>query len=121
MISLEKKRRFGHPRFYEILEELADLHDRKNRDYATPENPLSNFTRVGQMCKQWNLVTKGFEPTKVAMIYMLKQVDAANKLLGSGEKGGVEGIPERLRDIAVYSILAEILYTEEYRKTHNPL
>ena len=116
VISLEKKKRFGHPRFYEIIEELADLHDRKNRDYATPENPLSNFTRVAKMCKQWNLVTEGYEPVKVALIYALKQVDAALKLLGSGKKGGVEGIPDRLRDIAVYAILAEILYIEESQK-----
>jgi len=116
VINLEKKKLSGHPRFYEILEELADLHSKKNKDYASAENPLANFTRVGQMCKQWNLVTEGYEPVKVALIYALKQVDAALKLLGSGEKGGVEGIPDRLRDIAVYAILAEILYTEETAK-----
>lgn len=109
---IDKKKRFGHPMFYKILEELADLHDRKNRDYATPEDPLQNFYRVAEGCKKYNLITEGFEPVKIALIYAYKQWDAALKLLGRGEKGGVEGIPDRLRDIAVYAILAEIIYKE---------
>jgi len=30
----------GHPRVYEILQELGLLHDAKNSDYATTEDPL---------------------------------------------------------------------------------
>jgi len=105
-------KKYGHPMFYEILEELAKLHSRKNKDYASPEDPLQNFYRVAEWGKKYNLITPGYEPVKVAIIYALKQVDACLKLLGRNEKGGVEGIPERLRDIAVYSIIAEVLYRE---------
>lgn len=107
-----KLNRHGHPRFYQILKELAELHSRKNKDYASKKNPLQNFNRVAEMCHQYKLITEGNESVKVCMIYALKQIDATLKLLGSNEKGDIEGIPERLRDVAVYCILAEILYEE---------
>ncbi len=31
----------GHPRFYELLEELKELHGRKNADYSKEEDSLS--------------------------------------------------------------------------------
>lgn len=102
----------GHPKFYEILEAIAKLHHDKNTDYATKENPLRNFTSVGQMCKHYGLVTEGNEAFKVCLIYAMKQLDAALKLLQTGEKGKVETIPIRLRDVAVYLIIAEVLYGE---------
>jgi len=109
----EEVKKFGHKRFYEILDELAILHSKKNRDYATPEDPLQNFRRVAMWCREYNLITPGHEPMKVAIIYMLKQLDAALKLLRDDEEGRVEGIPERLRDVAVYTLLMEILYGEK--------
>lgn len=108
----KEDKKYGHPRVYEILDELADLHSRKNRDYASEDNPLGNFLRVAEWCKKYNLITPEFEALKVAIIYALKQIDASLKLLGSGEKGLVEGIPERFRDVAVYMIIGEVLYEE---------
>lgn len=112
----EKQEFFGHPKFYRIIDSLKQLHSNKNRDYATKENPLGNFLRVAEWCKTYNLVTRGNEATKVAMIFKLKQLDAALKLLGSGQKGKVEGIPGRLNDDATYSIIARILYEEANMK-----
>lgn len=102
----------GHPKFYKIIEKLAMLHQNKNRDYATEENPLGNFTRVAEWCKTYKLITPGHEAMKVAIIYKLKQLDAYLKLLMTGEEGKVEGIPQRLDDVAVYSIIERILYEE---------
>lgn len=102
----------GHPMFYKILAEMAMLHSRKNQDYASKEKPLQNFERVAMWCKEYNLVTLGNEEVKVAIIYMLKQLDAALKLLMTGQKAVVEGIPKRLRDVAVYTILEEIILEE---------
>ncbi len=39
----EPTKRHGHPKFYELLGEMADLHDRKNHDYSEDEDPLSNL------------------------------------------------------------------------------
>lgn len=102
----------GHKRFYEILLDLMDLHNRKNRDYATKEDPLANFKRVAEWCKKYKLLTPGNEELKVAIIYSLKQWDAALKLVGDNTEGQVEGIPDRLRDVAVYAVLEEIIYGE---------
>ena len=100
----------GDPQFYEIIVELADLHNRKNADYATRENPLRNFTTVGNVLEDYGILTKGNPSTKIALAYAYKQWDAALKLLGRSERGNVEGISQRLDDIAVYSIIARILY-----------
>lgn len=100
----------GDPKFYEIIVEMADLHNRKNADYASKEEPLRNFTVVGKALEDYGLITKGNSATKVALIYAYKQWDATLKLLGRNEKGNVEGIVDRLGDISVYSIIARILY-----------
>lgn len=109
-IKIENLR--GHPKFYKIVEELARLHQAKNTDYATEKEPLGNFTRVAEWCIKYKLITPGHEAMKVAIIYKLKQLDAALKLLMTGEEGMVEGISKRLDDVAVYSIIERVLYEE---------
>lgn len=110
--ELRKAFPFGHPRFYHLIIELCKLHNDKNRDYASKENPLHNFYRVGNWAKEYNLTSEGLEPVKVALIYTLKQIDASLKLLATGEKAQVEGIEKRLEDVACYTILTRILYEE---------
>jgi len=100
----------GDPLFYEILVELGRLHNDKNADYASKEEPLRNFTVVGNALEKYKIITKGYPATKVALSYAYKQWDAALKLLGRSEKGDVEGVSQRLNDIAVYAIIARILY-----------
>lgn len=103
----------GDPKFYKILEEIGILHDNKNKDYATSEDPLQNFRRVAMWCRKYNLITKGNELVKVALIYFLKQLDAVLKLLKENQRGMVEGVPQRLNDMVAYSIIARILYEED--------
>jgi len=100
----------GDKQFYDILIELADLHNKKNTDYASRQEPLRNFTTVGQSLEGYNILTFGYSATKTALTYAYKQWDAALKLLGRAEKGNVEGVSQRLNDIAVYVIIARILY-----------
>jgi hypothetical protein len=111
-LIVEMKKLFsnGDPEFYEIIVDLAELHHMKNGDYASKEEPLRNFTTVGKALEDYNILTKGNPATKIALAYASKQWDAAFKLLGRSEKGDVEGINQRLNDIAVYAIIARILY-----------
>jgi len=111
-LIVEMKRIYfnGDPQFYEILVDLAELHHLKNGDYASKEEPLRNFTTVGNALENYGILTKGYPATKIALAYAYKQWDAAFKLLGRSEKGNVEGILQRLSDIAVYSIIAMLLY-----------
>lgn len=103
---------FGHHRFYQILDELKELHSAKNRDYATQSDPLRNFKESGKQCE--GLLSSGNEALKICMVYMQKQFDAAKKLIAEGKSGGVENIATRLKDVAVYAVLGMILFEENF-------
>jgi len=104
----------GHPRVYEILQELGLLHDAKNTDYASSEDPLGNFERVGKMLKAWGIRfdTGKNLGEKVAFVFNLKQIDAVGKLLGEETPGKVEDRGKRYNDMAVYSIIGRVLFEE---------
>jgi len=104
----------GHPKFYDIIKECGELHDAKNADYATSEQPLGNFERVGHWIQYYHLeeMIKTRPALFVAIVYELKQLDAQLKLLSLGTEGKVEGVEKRIRDRTVYSIIEEILYSE---------
>lgn len=102
-----KKVKGGHPRFYEILDEMADLHHRKNNNYAADGDPLSNL----RQCEQFGLPA----PTGV----MVRMGDKWSRLceLMKGKKDLVgESIKDTLMDMAVYSILQIIVLEEEAKK-----
>ena len=48
-------KKHGHPKFYQILEEMAQLHSDKNHDYAESDRPLGNFERVADLVDKYNL------------------------------------------------------------------
>jgi hypothetical protein len=99
----------GHPRFYELLAEMGELHSIKNKDYTLGGDPMGNFNRVSDMLTAWGI---NCSPYAVAFLYMIKQLDAVGNMIGQGYEGEVEGIKDRLMDIAIYSLLAIILYDE---------
>lgn len=107
----------GHPRFFEIIEEVAHLHNKKNTDYAAglSQGPLGNFYRVSQFKRMY----PGFDwssPFGTAIDFMLKQLDAM-MILRATHRESLTGEPvgARLRDIVVYTVIAEILEEEERR------
>jgi len=104
----------GHPMVYKTMLEHAHLHEAKNADYASPEQPLANFERVGKWIVEYELwrLAETNPALFTAIVYMLKQLDAAFKLLGRNEKGGVEGVPQRFDDVSVYSVISKVLYIE---------
>jgi hypothetical protein len=98
---------------------MRDLHSRKNSDYAggSESKPLGNFERVSIITKlypgmDWD------SPFGVALIYMLKQLDAA-LVLRSTKRESVTGEPvgSRLKDIANYAVIAMVLEEEERGQT----
>ena len=101
------KKYFGHPRFYQIVEELSELHSRKNHDYSN-KHPLSNL----QECAD-----AGVEPW-VGVIVRL--TDKMSRLKSYAKKREYlvkdEGVVDTFKDMAVYSILAIILLEEERQK-----
>jgi hypothetical protein len=104
--------RHGHPRFYELTKAEEILHSEKNKDYAQGGKPTGNFDRVSAILKLY----PGFPfatPTGVALVYMLKQLDAALHLLAQHKEGEVENVGTRLGDISIYAKLARLMHEEE--------
>ena len=107
--------RGGHPRFYGILQEMSNLHDRKNTDYSAggKQGPLGNFHRVASIKQLY----PGFDWESAygtAIDFMLKQFDAM-MILRATKRKSVTGEPvqARLRDMAIYTVIAEIIEQEE--------
>ena len=108
----KEKKYFGHPEFYRILNELADLHSRKNYQYSTSKEPLSNFKSVGKMAEK--LFKPGINvPLATALVYLSKQYDGVINIVGEGKKNTVEDLEDKLKDISIYAILAIILNREK--------
>jgi hypothetical protein len=105
----------GHPLFYQFTEEEVKLHDEKNRDYRSDDDPLANFKRVAAwmaLYPKMNWATL----EGVALVYAMKQQDAALSLLERGYEGGVENIDTRAIDVSVYWKLLRILHRESKKK-----
>lgn len=85
-----------------------ELHSRKNRDYAFGGDPLGNFQRRRVIFSQYPGLDSSDEAT-IAMMDMMKQLDAVLWLKSQGHKAGVEGVVDRLRDVGVYAKIAIIL------------
>lgn len=106
---------YGDPRFYDILKKLADLHSKKNFQYASQGNPLGNFERVGRLAGKLfkEHVPK---PLGVGMMFMAKQIDAVYDIVGEGKVGTLEALEDKFQDIACYSIICMILLSENNDK-----
>lgn len=93
----------GHPEFYLILEEMADLHSRKNHDYAG-DDPLSNLRACEEI---------GMPAWKGVLVRLM---DKWGRLKQFAKQGMLEvqdeSIIDTLMDNAVYSILCIILMRE---------
>jgi hypothetical protein len=114
-VSNIEPKRSGHPRVYEILDELAELHEKKNRDYASANDPLGNFRRVSiTTCGLLNQnIPSWYHPAVVAMMYMSKQYDAMVEMVANNKvQGQAEGLIDKMKDIAVYAVITMVLLEE---------
>lgn len=102
------QKRYGHPRFYEILEELMQLHSDKNHDYAGKEDPLSNL----KGCEQMGI------PAWVGVAIRIN--DKFSRMVNFVKNRAVlvesEGIKDTFKDMAIYAVLALILIEEDEKK-----
>jgi len=106
------KNYYGHPDFYKIVEELKELHSEKNRQYATSDNPLGNFDRTGQMIKKF--LKPNINPALASCLCLVaKQIDGVYEIVGEAKENTVDSLEDKLRDIAVYAIIAMIINREQ--------
>lgn len=94
--------RHGDPRFYGLLEEIAELHSRKNHDYSKTSEPLSNFHRSQEL---------GVEPWRGVLVRMSDKWSRIEQLAG-GKTPKNESLRDSLIDLAVYALI-DILLLED--------
>ena len=88
-------------RFDEIVKEMMDLHDRKNRDYAGTDY-LSNFL----MCERM-----GIPAWKGSLIRLSDKLSRLMNIAKTDEISvSDETVVDTLTDLAVYAIITRILY-----------
>lgn len=97
------KKYYGHPEFYKLVEEIKEIHSKKNRDYAG-DDPLSNL----RLCEQFGI------PPWLGVLVRMSDKYSRIVQLASGKQPAVkeEKITDTLKDLAVYSLLCVILYKE---------
>ncbi len=101
----QEKKYHGHPGFYELLDQMRDLHSRKNHDYAGSGTPLRNFYKCKEM---------GVTPFTGVMVRLSDKWSRIESFMKQGilEVKG-ESVEDTLMDNAVYSLLAILLLREE--------
>jgi hypothetical protein len=93
----------GHKRFYELLLEIAELHARKNHDYAKDGDPMSNL----RMCE-----AVGVPAYKGVLVRLSDKWSRITELSKKEAQVADESIKDTLRDMAVYALLGLILLEE---------
>ena len=90
---------YGDPRFYQLLDEIAVLHSRKNFDYSKQDAPLSNFQRATAL---------GVEPWRGVLVRMSDKWSRIEQL-ANGKTPKNESMRDSLVDLAVYALLCVLL------------
>lgn len=100
----------GSPRFYELINEMARIHDAKNRDYAdSATDPLRNF----RACEAAGISAFDGCLTRLSDKYM-RVMNLARQEREGRERGvKSEAITDTLNDLACYALICIILYEEQ--------
>ncbi len=93
----------GHPRFYELLDQIAKLHADKNHDYAAGDDPLSNLKSCTAL---------GLQPFVGAVIRMQDKMCRLQQFVIKKMFTVDESATDTLMDLAVYALLSIILLEE---------
>ena len=95
-----------HPlsdRFHKLLVEIGDLHDKKQKDYGTPQDPFANVRGATEF---------GLPASMGAFIAMNDIMSRIKSFCANGRLEN-EPLDNSLRDMAVYSLIALVLWEEE--------
>ena len=93
----------GSQRFHDILQELGELHDKKQQDYGTDADPFANVR--GSL--DW-----GITPWIGALLRATDKMRRLQKFAQVGELAN-EAVEDSFRDLAVYAVIGLVLFEEE--------
>ena len=98
-------------RFYEILDVIKELHDKKRHDYGANEDIFANF-RLSEL--------SGISAWQGSVVRMGDKYARISNFIKKGEfKFKEEGIKDTLMDMAIYSLITMILFEEEEEQEKN--
>jgi hypothetical protein len=89
--------------FVRVLEEIKALHDRKQADYGTDEDPFANVRASERF---------GIRPWVGALVRLNDKITRLQTFIRKGRLMN-ESVEDSLMDIAVYAIIALVLYRED--------
>ena len=98
--------------FEQLTMQELDLYLKKNKDYTQGGDTYGNFNRVSSILALYPKLRLS-NPQVVAMVYLMKQLDAILWMLNEGYEGGIENIDTRLQDVHVYAKIARLLGDEK--------
>ncbi len=100
-MSSEHPLRYGSPKFYGLLEEMGEVHNRKSRDYASNDNPYGNYRFAGELATLFKHSANdaGFIGRIGEKIYRLANLES------SGKTPSNESIEDTEVDICVITLL----------------
>ena len=96
----------GDKRFLAVLQEIAELHERKQRDYGTDNDPFANIRASQEF---------GISPYKGIFLRIGDKVQRLKAYCVNGTLVN-EGVEDTLMDLAVYSLISLVLFREENNK-----
>jgi len=92
-----------NPAFHKLLEEIAELHDSKNTDYATNEDPLANLK---------DCVKLGQPPVLGVVMRLQDKMRRIENFFCNGNLKH-EAVRDSFVDLAVYALLAVVILDEK--------
>lgn len=92
-----------NPKFNALLEEIQKMHDDKNTDYSTLEDPLANLKECTKL---------GLDPSIGVLLRMQDKMMRIQNFYKKGELVN-ESVRDSLIDLAVYSLLAVVILDEQ--------
>ena len=99
----------GSDEFHTELKKLGDLHDRKQQDYGTDADPFANVRASEDF---------GVSAWMGCLIRMNDKVQRLKTFCKTGELSN-EGVEDSLQDLAVYSLIALVLFKEKNDGSQN--
>ena len=93
---------YGNPMFFQVLDELRELHSKKGKDYGTAEDPLANVRASADWCV----------PSWIGTLIRANDKVIRLQSAAKGSKLVNEGVEDSLIDLASYAIIALALYRE---------
>lgn len=87
----------NNPKFNRLLEEMGNLHNKKNFDYSRSDDPYSNFKEAAKAA--------GCDVDTVFRVLIGIKIARLNELLSSGKTPNNESIQDSRMDLTMYCAL----------------